>query len=210
MNLEEFNSAIDSIVIDPRERLKAVARRIVERILRDVPQDIADQISASRLHALAARAADLLERGLWDRVDSAVSDFAADLDEALAFERRVGRLKPITPESEHARTAGELGRRLWNAWEQKNSFAMMVEGEQVLEIGWRTIRTTQRTIVRHDPGWDQFRSVTNSRAWFAARSTPEEKIREAEEQERREAADRARPFSDFAGPMGHPAGAEPR
>lgn len=210
MNIQEFNSAIDAIEIDPRVRLKAATERIIDRYLSDVPQEIADQIAASRLQALAARASDLLQRGLWDRIDSALTDFASSLDEALAFERRVGRLRLVTPESEVARCAGTLTRFLWNPHEITCSKGTMVEGEQILLISRRAITTTKRMITRRDPGWDQFRPITNSRAWWASLCTPEAKIAAAEEMERREAAEASRPFSDFAGPMGQPAGAEPR
>jgi hypothetical protein len=211
-NLKKTYARIDAFE-DPftkaRKKLKDSILRIVRHELDGLSnKEIIDKLLDGRLDALAEHAEDVFESGRYGELDQLLGEFASGLRAARLYEQQHGALKVVSPESELERCAGTLGQRKWNPCEQQRIRMQIKDGEQIISINLREIKTTQRTIVRRDPDWNRFREVGNSQAWFYDQGTPESVICEAEQRERKEAEELERPFS--SGPMGRPAGSEPR
>jgi hypothetical protein len=166
--------------------LIAVARRIAERELADVPDDLATQILPSRLDRLTQRAQEAFERGHPEQIDKLLNEYAADLRGAVLRERQSGALQPISPDSEIKRCRGQLSDRVYGAYEVGALRHTLRAGERILSVDFQVIETSMRTITRKDLfdayPWDRVMSQELRERMFVS----ERAIEEAEQRARQQ------------------------
>jgi hypothetical protein len=166
------------------DALNAVARRIAERELADVPDDLAAQILPSRLGRLTQRAREAFDRGHPEQIGELLNEYAADLRGTVLRERQSGALKPVTPSGELERCKEVLAAKKYGASEFQGLLNLLRDGERIRSVDFRRIETSMRTITRADIfGAFPFDRVMTEE--FRERMfTPERVIEEAERRER--------------------------
>jgi hypothetical protein len=127
-----------------------VARRIAQRELADVPDDLATQILPSRLDRLTQRAQEAFERGRPEQIDELLNEYAIDLRGAVLWERQNGALKPVTPSSELERCKDVLAAKKYGASEFQGLLNLLRDGERIRSVGFRQIESSIRSITRAD------------------------------------------------------------
>jgi hypothetical protein len=172
-------------------------RRVFERELSGFPNEIVEDLQATRLPRLAALANEVRQRGAYKELGEILAKLSADLQTVAKHERTHGRLVRRSPSEEVERVADHFFRYKWNGFEVSCLTQTLHGGERILEVAFREIRTSERTIGR---GFDELRTHGWSIEGWRRQGTPEHVIKEAEAADLR-AADRAsRPFSDSSGP----------
>ena len=150
--LNAFASDLTSAALWEKKKceLIAVARRIAQRELADVPDDLATQILPSRLDRLTQRAQEAFERGRAEQIDELLNKYAADLRGAVLWERQNGALKPVTPSSELKRCQEVLAAKEYHSAEFKGLLHLLRDGERIRGVHFRQIETSTRIITRAD------------------------------------------------------------
>ncbi len=205
MDFAIFDDTLDSIVLDPRQRVKDLVRDIVLRHTKNAPAEFVAELAAPRLRELGHRIKDLLEHGHLGDIDPLIRAFDLELTKETVHERTAehGRLRPITAESEIKKHADLWARYRWvgaSGYEQAALLVLIKNGDRIANVDyWKITMASGQVITR-----DQVRQVnrprlTTERAWLA-NFISDETVRAAEPAEQREAAQLARPFRDFSGP----------
>jgi hypothetical protein len=150
--LNAFASDLANAVLWERKKceLIAVALRIAERELADVPDDLATQILPSRLDRLTQKAHEAFERGHSEQIDELLNKYASDLRGTVLWERQNGALKPVTPSSELKRCQEVLAAKEYHSAEFKGLLHLLRDGERIRGVDFRQIETSMRTITRKD------------------------------------------------------------
>ncbi len=189
MDLTEFELTVDRIEIDPRPALKRNAAHIRARELRDIPPDLAVELSGPRLERLAEASRVAIESGRFDKLADILNEFSTDLHNAAVYERTKGRLRPAPTAADQIKSfTSDFERCRWNRYESSCLLKMLKAAERIVSIGYREIRTSERTITRAD-----LRTFADSQrpAWgtddefFARNFTAAALIDSAEEESRR-------------------------
>ncbi|WP_324094827.1 hypothetical protein [Candidatus Binatus sp.] len=202
--LNDFKRHLNARESDPRRRVIADVEAIVEQLKADMPDDIFERIIGNRLVELESRLGEKIESGRFGDCDPLVTAFRFDLLRTIQYERSEGLLKPITGASEVKRCGWLFERFRWNGFETGALAHLLRPGEIIREVNYRQIVTDQRTIGRYSDFFDELRPSGYSKEHWMSQCTSERVIAEAENAERREAEQAARPFSDFSGPNVRP------
>jgi hypothetical protein len=150
MKLDEFDSAVDGIQIDPRPRIKACAHNLVAQELRGLTDDQRERFAAPALKELFDNAKSAIERGNLGDIDKYILDFQFALRRRVQLERERGELRPVTPESETKDHHETLAARLYHAPECDAIRHLMQPGERIVKIDWHSIETDRQVILRRD------------------------------------------------------------
>ena len=186
--LNAFASELTNAALWEKKKceLIAVARRIGERELADVPDDLATQILPSRLDRLTQRAQEAFERGRPKQIDELLNKYAADLRGAVLWERQNGALKPVTPSSEIERCRDVLSAKKYGAYEVGGLRHLLRGGERILSVDFREIVTSMRTVTRKEIfdafPFDRVMSKEFREQMFVSERTIEEAEQRAREQ----------------------------
>ena len=198
---DEIRSSMRTIDRKTLPAFELSVRRAFERELRGFPDDIVEELRATRLPRLAALANEVRQRGAYEELGEILASLTTDLQAVAKYERTHGRLARRSPSQEVERFAHDFYRFRWNGFETHCLTRTLHSGEEILEVGFRGIRTNKRTISR---GFDELRTHGWTVEGWHRQGTPEQVIQEAEAAERRESERAKRPFSDFAGPNARP------
>lgn len=192
MKLDEFYTAIDGIVIDPRPQIKmATSHTIAHTLGADIPADLRERLCSEPLRALFAAVENSIEAGHYSACEGHLSAFRSALAAAVADARQFGELKPWSAADQIARcAAGGLWHTYhWNGFEVRVIQNMLMPNESIAEVTYRTVRTDQRTITRDDlraaaaeqrPAWTRDERLTDGGIEFARNFTSEHSIQEEE------------------------------
>jgi hypothetical protein len=192
MRLDEFNSALDQIEIDPRARIKVCAGNLVNQELRrhGLTDDQCERFGAPALKELFDNAKTAIERGNFADIDKHIVDFQFALRRRVQLERQTGELRPITAESETKDHREALAAKLYHAPECDAIRHLMQPGERILKVDWHSVETDRQVIQRRDlPRACRPISFRNGVEWRKQFVSD----REIEEEIERE-ADRSRPI----------------
>lgn len=204
MDFAIFDDILDSIVLDPRERVKAAVRHIVAQATANVPPDFAAEILRPRLGALGERVKRLIEKGRTGDVDDALTAFRLELINFIVGERtrEGGRLRPITAVTELKKHRDLLSKNLWGGGYELEALEFLIaDGDTIERVDRRTVEMASGQKITRELMRAALRPRLCSERQWLSNFVSDAVIREAEEREQREARELARPFRDFSGPQ---------
>ncbi|HUY27318.1 MAG TPA: hypothetical protein VMV27_07840 [Candidatus Binataceae bacterium] len=148
IEIENVNSIIDAIEIDPRTRIKTAVARICNRELNTLAIELHANLLRQPLAELQRRVSLAFDNFKIDQIPDAIADFARELRAAVIREKATNpALKAWSAEDQIKQNASAFNALHWNGNETAEIQRMLKPGDKIARIGLRQIELASGRVI---------------------------------------------------------------